>query len=129
VSDDEYQRDGWKPSWRPALGTEALSKLPDRDDLAEPWPAFAPTPVETTTGEKLRQAAIRIVGARVETLRERGRGQRLTTLEQRDLMDGESAIQTLRKMAPVGELLPARAGGLDQWSPVSEDITPWRSPE
>jgi hypothetical protein len=127
VSDNDYQRDGWKPSWKPALGTDALSKLPDRDDLAEPWQACVPTPVETEHGDAMRKAAIRILGRKVEDLRERRERRRLTSLETRDLAEAESAIQTLRKMAPTGELLPARAGGLDLQTPDLEDITPWRT--
>ena len=113
MSDEDFEREGWKPSWKPALGTAALAKLPDRDDLAAPFEPFTPSPVETETGNAMRLNAIAILGARVATLRERGDRQRLTNLETRDLRDAESAIQTLRKMAPVGELLPARGGSLD----------------
>jgi len=89
--------------------THELQNLPDPPVH---WEPFVPTPVETENGNAVRIEGIRVLGAKVEKYRETARHRKLTGLEQRDLMEAESAIQTLRKMAPVGELLPARAGEL-----------------
>ena len=117
MSENDYSRDGWRPSWRasgpPALPTEYLAKLPDRDDRAADTAPLVFGPVETATGNEVRTEGIRVLGTKVERLRETVRHRRLTGLETRDLQDAESAIQTLRKMAPVGELLEAQPGRLD----------------
>jgi len=112
MSDEDYEREGWKPSWKvsgPTVQTDHLSRLPDRDDLAI-LPDLPPlTPVETETGEGMRQTGIRVLEARVATLRSRQAKQQLTSIEVRELMDSQSAIHTLIRMAPTGALLPARA--------------------
>lgn len=116
MSDDDYEREGWRPSWKPSspsVGTAKLSGLRDRDDLVDRWPLFTPSPVETSTGEWMRQEGIRILTARLAELEARKGYQRLTALEFRELMDTQGAIQTLEKMAPTGALLPPRAGALE----------------
>jgi len=113
MSDDDYEREGWRPSWKPARQTRELASLPDRDDLAvDPHPLLL-SPVETTSGEFMRQEGIRILSARVAELKARQGYQRLTAIEFRELMDSQGAIQTLVKMAPTGALLPPRGSALE----------------
>ena len=75
--------------------------------------AFTFSPVETENGNAIRVEGIRVLTAKVADLEGRGRRQRLTGLEQQDLWDAQSAITTLERMAPVGELLSARAEWLE----------------
>ena len=86
------------------LTTKQLAKLPDRDDLADMSYDFLATPVETTTGNELRLRAIDALSVRAGALQERQARQRLTVIEQRELMDSQSAIHTLQRMAPTGPL-------------------------
>lgn len=76
-------------------------------DYYDELPIFGP--VETTNGNAMRKAGIRVLTEKVGDLIDRGRRQRLTGLEQRDLMEAQSAIHVLERMAPVGELLPSRS--------------------
>lgn len=109
---EDYDREGWRPSWKASLplGTAHLATLPDRDDLArrEDPSRLVFGPVETENGEAMRLMALGVLGDRNRALEERRQRQRLTSVETRELMDNESAIHTLKRMAPVGELLPAR---------------------
>jgi hypothetical protein len=117
LSDDDYEREGWRPSWKPtpppSVSTAKLSEFRDRDDLVDPFPPFVPGPVETATGEYMRQEGMRILSARVAELKARQGYQRLTSIEFRELMDSQAAIQTLEKMAPTGAVLPPRASALE----------------
>ena len=113
MSEGDYDRDGWRPSWKPGLlPTHLIADLPDRDDLAvDPVPMIF-SPVETETGNEVRLMAIASLARRGETLRERAKHQRLTGVEQRELMGTQAATHTLERMAPVGALKPSTAGDL-----------------
>lgn len=113
MSDGDYERDGWRPSWKPpAMSTEHLASLPDRDDRAADPVPIKFTPVETTTGNEQRFEALRVLAARNLALLERGNRQRLTGVEQREYLGNQAATHTLERMAPVSELIPPRAGDL-----------------
>jgi hypothetical protein len=112
MSDEDYEREGWRPSWKPnpapTVSTHHLSHLPDRDDLADLSYDFIATPVETETGEAMRLEGMRVLETRIETLRSRQAKQQLTSIEVRELLDSQAASHTLERMAPAGALLPAR---------------------
>jgi|HubBroStandDraft_4_1064222.scaffolds.fasta_scaffold513357_2 hypothetical protein len=116
MSEADYTKDGWRPSWKPSpppmVSTAHLSRLLDRDELAvDPIPLIF-SPVETETADHMRLRSIEAIKTRVEVLQARGRYQRLTVFEARELEQSQGAIHTLQRMAPVGALLPARPGNL-----------------
>ena len=69
------------------------------------------TPVETETGERLRQAALRILTARHEWLSERSTRYDFSPIEGQQLAALRCELDRLAAMAPSGPLRPPRLGG------------------
>jgi hypothetical protein len=67
-------------------------------------------PVETETGEAMRQAALSAMTSRYRELAERSKAEfRFSEIERQHMLAMGSALQQIQAMAPVGPLVPADA--------------------
>lgn len=65
-------------------------------------------PVETESGEAVRQVGLRVLGERFDAVVGKSKRRQLTGTERADASSLGLALETLQAMAPVGQLMPAR---------------------